>query len=307
MIYTLHLRCLGAIATLAALTLQTASATSIVILRSSSEVVVGADSARTLRNAQGSFVRPVCKIVPAGELLFVAAGLTFANGADVADLAQKASARYRGTPAASDPNVAMDDFRQRVQPFLISAFAAQGRLDLTRSEREQGRVVLEAAYIGFSGGRTSVVVEKYRAVGTSALDIRELAERRVYSAETQGRYTYIFLGSHLAIDKYVGSGAEQVYTTTGAWRAIDRLIRQEESASSGATGGAIDIASLTRGGLRWLRIKPGCAVSADVTTQPFIRPLRRRAALFVLTSVEIIVGRIRDFDFFPEVLGVAAG
>ncbi len=260
----LRRRCLGA-AALAAVSLQSASATSIVILRSSSEVVVGADSTRTLRNPQGSFVRPVCKIIPAGELLFVAAGLTFANGADVADLAQRASALYRGTPAASDPNAAMDDFRPRVQPFLISAFAAQGRLDLTRSEREQGRVVLEAAYIGFSGGRTSVVVEKYRAVGTTALDIRVLAERRVYNSETLGRYTYILLGSHRAIDKYVGSGTEQVYTTDGASRAIYRLISREASASSGATGGAIDIASLTRGGLRWLRSKPGCPVSSEAT------------------------------------------
>jgi len=260
----LRRRCLGAVA-LAALGAQTASATSIVILRSSSEVVVGADSMRTLRNPQGSFFRPVCKIVPAGELLFVAAGLTVANGADVADLAQRASARYRGTSAASDPNAAMDDFRQRVQPFLISAFAAQGRLDLTRSEREQGRVVLEAAYIGFSEGRTSVVVEKYRAVGTTALDIRVLAERRLYDSETLGRYTYIFLGSHRAIDKYVGSGAEQIYTAAGASRAIYRLISLEASASSGATGGAIDIASLTRDGLRWLRSKPGCAVAPDVT------------------------------------------
>src|SRR5271165_7148005 len=154
----LRRRCLGAVA-LAALGAQTASATSIVILRSSSEVVVGADSMRPLRNPQGSFFRPVCKIVPAGELLFVAAGLTFANGADVADLAHKASARSRATPAASAPNAAMDDFRQRVQPFLIRAFAAQGRLVLSRSEREQGRVVLESAYIGFSRERTSEVVE----------------------------------------------------------------------------------------------------------------------------------------------------
>ncbi len=260
----LRRRCLGA-AALAALSLQTASATSIVILRSSSEVVVGADSVRTLRNPQGSFVRPVCKIVPAGELLFVAAGLTFANGADVADLARKASAGYQGTPVANDPNAAMDVFRRRVQPFLISAFAAQGRIDLTRSEREQGRVVLEAAYIGLSGGRTSVVVEKYRAVGTTALDIRVLAERRVYDSETLGRYTYIFLGSHQVIDKYVGSGAEQVYTTAGASRVIYRLISQEASASSGATGGAIDIASLSQRGIRWLRSKPGCAASSEVT------------------------------------------
>jgi len=264
--YRTLLRRLGAAAALMALAVETASATSIVILRSSSEVVVGADSARTLRNAQGSFVRPVCKIVPAGELLFVAAGLTFANGAEVADLAQKATARYRGTPAARDPNAAMDGFRERVRPFIVDAFAAQGRLDLTRSEREQGRVVLEAAYIGFKGTRSSVVVEKYRVVGTTARDIRVLAERRVYDSETLGHYTYIFLGSHGAIDKYVGSGAEQVYTTDGASRAIYRLISQEASASSGATGGVIDIASLSRLGLRWLRNKPGCAVPSDVTT-----------------------------------------
>jgi hypothetical protein len=254
-------------AALAVLSLQSASATSIVILRSTSEVVVGADSTRTLRNPQGSFSRPVCKIVPAGELLFVAAGLTFANGANVADLAQRATARYRGTPSAGDPNAPMDDFRQLVQPFLTSAFAAQGRLDLTRSEREQGRVVLEAAYIGYSGGRTSVVVEKYRAVGTTPLDIRVLAERRVYNTETLGRYTYIFLGSHRAIDKSVGAGAEQVYTTTGASRTVYRLISLEASASSGATGGAIDIASLSRDGVHWLRSKPGCAVSSEATTK----------------------------------------
>ncbi len=262
-------RSLAAVA-LAALSLQAASATTIVILRSSNEVVVAADSVRTLRDPNGSFVRPVCKIVPAGEFLFVAAGLTFANGADVADLAQAAGARYRGTPTASDPNAAMNDFRQRVRPFLISALAAQSRLDPKRSEREQGRVALEAAYIGFSGGRTSVVVEKYRAVGTTALDIRVLAERRIYNSETLGRYIYIFLGSHRAIDKYIDSGAEQVYTTAGASRAAYRLISREASASSGSTGGAIDIASLSGRGLRWLRSKPGCAVSSEVTATPQI-------------------------------------
>ena len=33
----------------------------------------------------------------------------------------------------------------------------------------------------------------------------------------------------------------------------------------------------------------------------------RAVRLFVLTGVEVIVGRIRDFDFFPKVLGIAAG
>jgi len=261
--YMLSLRCLGALAVVA---VQPVCATSIVILRSDNEVVVGADSTRTLRSPQGSFIRPVCKIVPAGEFLFVAAGITFANGVEVAELGQKASARYRGTPAASDPNAAMDDFRQRVRPFIVSAFAAQRRLDLARSNREQGRVVLEVAYVGASGGRSSVVVEKYRVVGTTAPDIRVLADRRVYDSETLGRYTYIFLGMHRAIDKYMAGSAENVYTTTGASSAIYRLISKEESASSGATGGAIDIASLSRNGLRWLRSKPGCAISPAVAT-----------------------------------------
>ena len=259
------IQCLGTAAILAALSVRPALATSIVILRSSTEVVVGADSTRTLRDPQNSFVRSVCKIVPAGGLLFVAAGLTFANGVEVADLAQKASARQRGTAAANDPNASMDDFRQRVHPFLISAFAAQSRLDWTRGEREQGRVALEVAYIGFSGGRTSVVVEKYRAVGRTGPDIRVLAERRVYNSDTLGRYTYIFLGVHRTIDKHMASGSEQVYTAAGASRAIYRLISQEESTSSGSTGGAIDIASLGPHGIRWFQSKRGCAVPYDVT------------------------------------------
>jgi hypothetical protein len=248
----------GAIATLAMLTSLPASATSIVILRSSAEVIVGADSIRTLRNAQGSFARSVCKIVPAGELLFVAAGLTYENGLEVADIGQAAGVRLRGTPAAQDPNVAMDDFRERVRQFVVSAFAAQGRVDYARSEGEQGRVVLEAAYIGFSGGKSSVVVERYRVIGTTASDIRILPERLVYNSDTRGNFTYILLGAHGAIDRYLSGGANQVRTSSDASRTIYGLISQEESASSGATGGAIDIASVSRSGVRWLRSKPSC-------------------------------------------------
>ena len=254
----------GAIAALALLTPFPASATSIVILRSGAEVIVGADSVRTLRNAQGSFARSVCKIVPAGELLFVAAGLTYENGIEVADIGQAAGTRLRGTAAAHDPNAAMDDFRERVRQFVISAFAAQGRVDLARSEKDQGRVVLEAAYIGFIGGHSSVVVERYRAIGTTAADIRILPERRVYDSDTRGSFTYIFLGAHGAIDRYLSGGANQVRTSSDATRAVYRLISQEESASSGATGGDIDIASLTRIGVRWLRNKPACDAASNI-------------------------------------------
>jgi hypothetical protein len=249
-------------AILATLTLRTASATSIVILRSSSEVMVGADSIRTLRNAQGNYVRSVCKIVRAGQLLFVAAGLTYANGAEVVDIGQIAGTQDRGGEEMYDPVAAMDGFRQGVRQFIVAAFAAQGRVNLARSEDEQGRVVLEAAYIGFNGGRTSVVVEKYRVVGTTVRDIRIIPERRVYDYDTAGQYTYIFLGAHGAIDQYMSGANEQVRTTNEASRTIYRLISKEESASSGATGGAIDIASLSRRGIVWLRSKPGCGVPA---------------------------------------------
>src|SRR5437764_12576955 len=63
-----------------------ADATSIVILRSANRIYIGADSRRSYRERGEAYTGSVCKIVPAGRLLFVASGLTYANDQQVADL-----------------------------------------------------------------------------------------------------------------------------------------------------------------------------------------------------------------------------
>src|SRR5437588_12859464 len=63
-----------------------AHATSIVILRSANRVYIGADSRRSYRETGEAYTGSVCKIIPAGRMLFVASCLTYANAQQLADI-----------------------------------------------------------------------------------------------------------------------------------------------------------------------------------------------------------------------------
>jgi hypothetical protein len=233
--------------------IPSARATSIVILRTVNRVYVGADSRRSYRESAETYTGSVCKIVPAGRLLFVASGLTYANDQQVASVGVKIG---RMSPTV---RYAIEEFRRRMREFLPQAIAAEARVDHNRVRKG---LILEAAFIGMDNNLASVSVEWYRRNGDSTKP-RITTDRHTYSSATTGRYDFILLGKRRAIDRYLRGRSWPIRSDADAIRLITRLINLEISESPESTAPPIDILKLDRTGSRWLQRKPGCEVSTS--------------------------------------------
>ncbi|MFL6352783.1 MAG: hypothetical protein ACJ74Z_13170 [Bryobacteraceae bacterium] len=232
--------------------LPNARATSIVILRTANRVYIGADSRRSYRESGESYTGSVCKIVPAGRLLFVASGLTYANDEQVASVAAKIG---RVSPTV---RYAIEEFRRRMQQFLPQALAAEARIDRNRVRKG---LILEAAFIGMERNLVSVSVEWYRSSGNLSKP-RVTTDRRTYASAAVGRYDFIFLGKRRAIDRYLRGRSWPIRNDADAISLITRLINLEISESPESTARPIDILELDRTGSHWLQRKASCEVSS---------------------------------------------
>jgi hypothetical protein len=229
-----------------------AHATSIVILRSANRIYIGADSRRSYRERGETYTGSVCKIVPAGRLLFVASGLTYANDQQVADVGvavgrSSATVRY-----------AIEEFRRRMQQFLPQAIAAEGRVEHSGARKA---LILEAAFIGVEANLARVSVEWYRTNGTITKS-KVTSDRNTYSSATPARYDFILLGKRRAIDQYLRGRSPSIRSDADAIGLITRLINLEVAESPESTAAPIDILKVDSTGSRWLQRKANCEASS---------------------------------------------
>ncbi len=234
-------------------------ATSIVILRSPDRIYIGADSRRMYRDPAATFEGSVCKIVPAGQLYFVASGLTYANDEQVADIGADAGRNARSVKAA------VQLLRRRMQQFLPPALLAEKQIEHASNEIRPS-LVLETAFIGMQNGSALAAVDLYRKIGTLA-NARLTTESHTYSSSTPGRYDFIFLGKRRAIDDQLKGQFPEIRGDSDAVAFISRMINLEISESPESTAPPIDILELDGSGPHWLRQKPACGAG-----QPRGRP-----------------------------------
>ncbi len=226
----------------------TARATSIVILRSANKVYIGADSRRSYRELGETYTGSVCKIVPAGRLLFVASGLTYANDQQVASIGAEVG---RSSPTV---RYAIERFHERMRQFLPEAVAAQGRIEHNATRKG---LILEAAFIGVEHNVPTVIVEWYRTDGSSAKP-RLSSDRHTYSSAIPGRYDFILLGKRRAIDGYLRGHLPPIRGDADAIGVITHLINLEIRESPDSTALPIDILEADQAGARWLQQKASC-------------------------------------------------
>lgn len=233
-----------------------AGATSIVILRSSERIYIGADSRRMYRDPAATFNGTVCKIVPAGSFYFVASGLTYANDEQVADMGAAAG---RSAPSVKGAAQLM---RRRVQQFLPPALAAEKKIEHESLEHHSGEarrsLILETAFIGVRDGSALVLEDWYRREGNSGT-ARVKTESHTYSSSTPGRYDFIFLGKRRAIDDHLaGVKYPEIRGDADAVAFISEMINLEIAEAPDSTAGPIDILRLDGSGVKWLQRKAGC-------------------------------------------------
>lgn len=227
-----------------------AGATSIVILRSAKRVYIGADSRRMYRDPAATFNGTVCKIAAAGEYLFVASGLTYANDEQVSDIGVEAGRDAHSMKAAAQL------VSRRMQQFLPQALAAEKQIEHASAERPS--LVLETAFAGVERGTPQVMVAWYRRTG----DGRVSVESHTYSSALPGRYDFIFLGKRRAIDDRLKGQYPAIRSDQDAAAFISQMIELEISESPETTAGPIDIVKVDGSGSRWIQEKPACDVDA---------------------------------------------
>lgn len=221
------------------------------IVRGADRVYVGADSRRVYLEPGEKFSSSVCKIVPAGRLLFVASGLTFANSQQVADIGIVAARTH------TNPADALEEFHTQMQRYLPEAIAEQTRVESYYGESRTG-LVLEAAFVGSPSGTPEVAVEWYRKVGDGAHP-NVTSDRHMYTSNVPGHNDFIFLGKRRAIDRYLAGRSTYINSDQDAQRFITDMIGLEIRESPQTTAPPIDILEIDAfDRFRWLQAKAGC-------------------------------------------------
>ena len=242
-----------------------ARATTVVAVKTPTEIVIGADSKVT--DAFGNDAgRQACKIVQAGTLFFAHEGMARhrLTGFDVARVAREALLRAAPDSTAAERVGAMTG---ALATELFAELPRLKRLDPdTYRAKVEGRVFLKVLVAAFERGRPLLFVRHFRAAharadifGVTVTPDDCLAD---CGAEEGARVTRL-LGETEAIEGL----AEE---TPGFWEAgtadgVRRLVETEIAARDAYVGPPVDILRIDRTGARWLQKKPACP---DVRPQP---------------------------------------
>ena len=231
-------------------------ATTIVVARTASEIVIGADSKVT--DAYGNDLnKRACKIRQRGDLFIAIEGLEIdrQTGFSVPVILNKALTLTPTAPAAEKVSMLMG--------FLVSGLLSElSHLKTHEPETyfrkiEGGQLFLRIIVAGFEKGRPLVFVRSFRALQYNPGQIGVAVIPDDCLADCKGQVATRFLGESDAID---GLPEE----TPDFWKAglsdgVRRLIETEIAARGEYVGPPIDIVRISPNGAQWIQRKTECA------------------------------------------------
>jgi len=244
-----------------------ASATTIVVARSPTEIVIGADS--KLTDTYGNDLnKPVCKILPAGNLFIAFEGLrkNLQTGFNVMDVSLKALQR--------EPRASAFDRVGILTGFLTSRLFSE-LLFLKQHDQEtylkkiQGQTFLRLVIAGFEQNRPLIFVRQFRAIQINAKTISVEVIADDCLADCRGEVVTRFMGETEAIEGL----AEETpnFWRNGLTNGVRQLIQTEITARDGYVGPPIDLLRIDARGAEWIQRKAECA---DIPGSP-----RRRGSV----------------------------
>jgi hypothetical protein len=235
-----------------------ARATTVVAVKTPTEVVIGADS-KVTDTFGNAFERQACKIVPAGSVVFAYEGMARdrRTGFDVARTARAALLARREATAAER----VGDMTGALADALFAELPRLKRLDPdTYRVKVEGRVFLKILVAAFEGGRPLLFVRHFRAAPSRAdiVGVTVIPDDCLADCGGGAGATHVmrFLGESEAIEGL----AEE---TPGFWdegvaEGVRRLVETEIAARAEYVGPPVDILRLDRSGARWVQKKPAC-------------------------------------------------
>jgi len=245
-----------------------ASGTTVVVARTVSEIVIGADSKVT--DAYGNDLnKRACKVRQIGDLFIAIEGLEIdrQTGFSVPEIATKALASKTLAPASDKVSMLMG--------YLVSGLLNELSHLKTHEPQtyfkqiEGGQLFLRIVVAGFENGRPLLFVRSFRALQYNPGQIGVAVIPDDCLDDCKGAVATRFLGESDAIE---GLPEE----TPDFWKAgladgVRRLVETEIGARSEYVGPPIDIVRIGAVGAQWIQKKAECS---DLPSPPNRRSLK---------------------------------
>jgi hypothetical protein len=225
--------------------------TSIVIQKTDTEIVAGADSMLTHPDTRlASFSE--CKIRQGGDIFFAIAGhirekLTGFDAIDIAIEALKITGNVADKVKA---------FEGMILTPLTNLLRMSRKLDPPYFENNlRNKLVLQVAFFGIQQQSLYLYVRAYKTRVPESDDIiLELQNRTDCTGACGG---LVALGDSDAVDDYVRTNPQ--YNTLPSLELVRNLVELEIQHKSDSIGPPIDIVRIDKTGANWIQRKPQCA------------------------------------------------
>lgn len=232
---------------------RVAGQTTIVVRRTPVEVVIAADSLRTV-GKRGEIVgtRLVCKIVPLGPTsAFAASGFAGTEVAeiDIKGMATKAAAQKGSIHATADT------FTGMVLPPLTEGLESVRRTDI-ESYRKQTMTIagikkppVEVAFIGVERGSPTFVTVSFWTENTEREGVKLAPKKRSSDEFSKRSSVGLFMGHHENIDGYMSN--DLFWRKNGPTVAVQRLVEIMADARPDVVGRPVEVLRITKTGSKW--------------------------------------------------------
>lgn len=246
-------RLLGITAILLTAPLSLANATTIVVARTPTEIVIGADSKVTDTYGKELNSR-ICKIQQAGNLFFAVEGLLKdkATGFNVPEIVIRSLQLKPDATAAEKVNI--------LTGFLTAELFVELNRVRRNSEEEfhtklEGQTFLRIVVAGFENNRPLVFVRQFRmAYIAQGIGVMVIPDDCLN--DCNGAVVTRFLGETEAIEGLPEDNPS--FWNDGLAAGVRRLLETEIAARSEYVGPPIDLLQITAQGARWIKKKPEC-------------------------------------------------
>ena len=230
-----------------------AKATTIVAVKTDTEIVIGADSKVTDTFGNAS-IKQVCKIVQAGNVFFAYAG--FARDSKTGfSIPQIASAALNQKPGLSIGEKTKILTRLVTEKLNAEIPLLKKNDFVTYREKIEGKIFLRILVAGFEKDKPVLLLRQFRLGQTDEKKVSVIVSEDDCDAKCKGTTTR-FLGETAAIDGLPEETPD--FWNDGLAAGVRKLIETQIAAREEYVGAPIDILRITAKGAAWIQKKPSC-------------------------------------------------
>lgn len=234
--------------------ISTSSATTIVILKTSSQIVAGADSMGLFLTGTKRISSGFCKIHQVHDFFIASGGLYDTRAGQRLNINEMVkSVARRGEPLAA----AVNRFSRAIVKALSQVLAETSNDEALHEQLMRANIV--TFFFGFENGRPAVYMD--RAVinageRPSAPWIESVQESCGASCVPPDGRPYLLHTPSAAIDDFRASNAALLQDDPVAF--VRNAIAADITANSHRSGPPVDLLRLDRNGIKWIDKKPNC-------------------------------------------------